>query len=67
MLHNVGAVDCFPLEVASDFRVQEHFDEETVCHDEFGDQINIPVSIVPVVRGRFGPRAELLPQVGQVQ
>lgn len=67
MLHDVGSVDAFPFEVLGDLGVQKHLNELAVSHDELGDEIDIPVSVVAVLRSRGRVRSELLPQVSQIE
>ena len=47
--------------------MEQHLHEEAVRHDEFGDQVHIPVSVVAEVGGGFLAWAEHVPQVGQVE
>ena len=67
VLEDVGAVNAFPLKVASDLGVQEHLDQNTVCHDELRDQVYVPVSVVSECLGRFSAWSELVPEVGEVE
>lgn len=67
LLVDVGAVDALPLEVARDLGVEEHLDQVAVGHDELGDQVHVPVPVVPVLLGGLGAGAEHAPQVGQVE
>ena len=67
MLHDVRAIDGLPFEISGDLRVQEHLDKQAIRHDKFGDQIDVPVSIVSILRGWVLAGTELLPEVGKVQ
>ena len=66
-LHHVGGINTLPLEVAGDLGVEEHLDELTVGHNELGDQVHIPVSVVAVLLGWLSAWSEHRPQVGQVE
>lgn len=67
MLQHVGGIGALPFQVASHLGVQEHLHELAVGHHELGDQIHVPLAVVPVLLGRLHAGAEHRPQVGQVE
>ncbi len=45
-LVNVTSINRLPLEIIADLSLEHHFDQPSVGHDEFRNQVDVPVSIV---------------------
>lgn len=45
-LEDVCAVDGLPLEVFGDASLEKDLDQLAIRHDEFGDEVDIPVSVL---------------------
>jgi hypothetical protein len=67
MLGYIRSINTFPLKILGDLGVEKHLNKLTISHNELGDEINIPVSVMPILFWWILTRSELLPQVGQIQ
>ena len=66
VLHDIGTVDGLPFEIASHLCMQKHLDKQAIRHDKLGNEVDIPVPVVAVLRGCLSTWTEHLPEVGQV-
>ena len=47
--------------------MQQHLHKITICHDELGYEIDVPISVMPEFLWRLSTWSEHAPQVGQVE
>lgn len=62
-----GPVNTLPVEVTADICLEHHFNQLAVCHDEFRNQIYIPVSVVAKLIRYLFIGSKNLPGLGQVE
>jgi len=67
MLCNIWCINTFPLKIFSDLGMQEHLNKFTVCHNEFWNQINVPVSIMTIFFWWINTWSKLSPKVGKIE
>lgn len=67
VLAHVTSSHALPLQVLCHLSDQQHFDEFSIGHNEFGDHVYIPISVVAQVFWWILVGSELLPEVGQVK
>ena len=67
LLDDVGCVYAFPFEILSDFCMKQHFNQFSVSHNKFRNQVHIPISIVAVLLRHILPGPKLLPHIRQIQ
>mmetsp|Transcript_163308 Transcript_163308/g.396914 ORF Transcript_163308/g.396914 Transcript_163308/m.396914 type:complete len:499 (+) Transcript_163308:14-1510(+) len=67
VLVDVGPLARLPVQVPRDLRLEEDLHEAARGHDELGDEVHVPVAVRAQLGRRLGARAELLPEVCDVQ
>mmetsp|Transcript_82247 Transcript_82247/g.172190 ORF Transcript_82247/g.172190 Transcript_82247/m.172190 type:complete len:399 (-) Transcript_82247:64-1260(-) len=66
-LVDVCAITTLPFQIPRDARLEQDLHQVSRCHDELGDEVNIPFAVGAQLLGGLGSGPEALPQIRDVQ